>query len=330
MAILLLAAGCGSDSDSNGSGTGGMMGTAGTGGAAAGGTNGGGAGGTAGTSAMPGNIVQVASSLPQFSTLVAAVQKAELVDTLSGAGPFTVFAPTNAAFDALLTRLNTTLEAATKEDLIPVLTYHVVMGRVAAADVVNLKVATTLGGGDFRIQVEGTSVRLLFGGAAPAMVTMTDVPASNGLIHVIDTVMLPPGDLATVASGKDDFTTLVAALQRADLVDAIKAPGPFTVFAPTNAAFASLLDSNPAWESLQDIPLQTLTDVLKYHVVMGKVYSENVVTLTSANTLLTGKAISINAMSGVKLNGDTNVAATDVLAKNGVIHVIDKVLIPPQ
>ena len=327
-AMSLFAALPACDDGDDSSGTGGTGGTTvGTGGTSA--ATGGMSAATGGMAAAK-NIVEIAAGNPDFSSLVAAVTKADLAATLSGPGPFTVFAPTNAAFTALLGKLNTTLDALTKDALTPILTYHVVSGKVLAADVVKLTKATTVNGSDVRVSVMGSTVKVI-GGGGSATVTMTDIQASNGVIHVIDAVLTPPGDIPTVASGNPDFSSLVAALSRAKLVDALKADGPFTVFAPTNAAFTALLATNAAWKTLDDIPLQTLTDVLKYHVVSGaKVYSEDVVKLTKTGTLLTGKEITINAASGVKLNGSTTVTATDVLAKNGVIHVIDKVLLPPS
>lgn len=280
---------------------------------------------------QPQTIVDVAVSKPELSSLVAAVQKAELVTTLSGAGPFTVFAPTNEAFTALLSALNTSLDALTKEALTPILTYHVVPGAVKAAQVVGLKGATTVNGADIRIRVEAGKVFLTAGNGADIQVTMTDIEASNGVIHVINKVMVPPKTIPEVATANPNFSSLAAALQRANLVTALQAPGPFTVFAPTNEAFAALLASNPAWTTLNDIPLETLVAVLQYHVVPGtKAYSETVVTLPKVSTLLTGKDVTIDASAGVKLNGTTTVTATDVLASNGVIHVIDKVLLPPN
>lgn len=134
------------------------------------------------------NIVGIASSDPQFSTLVTAVKTAGLVDTLSGTGPFTVFAPTNAAFDKLPAG---TLESLLQdpEKLKAILTYHVVSGNVKAADVAKLTKATTVAGQDVAIKVDGSSVMV-----NDANVTKTDIAASNGTIHVIDTVLLPPAN----------------------------------------------------------------------------------------------------------------------------------------
>ena len=265
------------------------------------------------------DIVEIAVADDRFETLVAALQAADLVDTLKGAGPFTVFAPTDDAFD--------TLPAGTLDSLlqdIPALTdvllYHVVSGKVMAADVVALTSATTVLGKDVTVKVEQGNVYI-----NDAKVIITDIEASNGVIHVIDTVLIPPDDIVDIAVADDRFETLVAALQAADLVDTLKGAGPFTVFAPTDDAFDALpagtLDS-----LLQDIP--ALTDVLLYHVISGKVMAADVVALTSATTVL-GKDVTVMVDHGNVYINDAKVIITDIEASNGVIHVIDTVLIPP-
>jgi transforming growth factor-beta-induced protein len=137
--------------------------------------------------------------------------------------------------------------------------------------------------------------------------------------------------IAEIAAGNADFSTLVAAVTAADLAGTLSdcSAGPFTVFAPTNAAFAEALDALgiEAADLLADTA--TLTNILTYHVVAGTVLAADVVTLDSATTLQ-GAPITIEVVDGaVKLNGDTTVTATDLEACNGVIHVIDKVLLPP-
>ena len=292
---------------------------------------------------MPKSIVDIAVEDGRFTTLVAAVQAAGLVDTLNGEGPFTVFAPTDDAFAAL--------PAGTVEGLladIPALTdvllYHVVPGKVMAADVVGLNgqsAETALAGKSISIKVDGDKVIL----NDNVNVIITDIEASNGVIHVIDSVLLPPSDEAmsedamsekmdivdtAVADGR--FTTLVAAVQAAELVDTLKSEGPFTVFAPTDDAFAALpagtLDSLLLPENKQQ-----LTDILLYHVVPGKVMAADVVGLDgqSAETALAGKSIAIKVNGDkVTLNDSVNVIITDIETSNGVIHVIDAVLLPPQ
>ena len=346
----------------------------------------------------PSTIVDIAAADGRFTTLVAAVQAAGLVDTLSSEGLFTVFAPTDDAFAAL--------PAGTVEALlgnIPALTdillYHVVAGEVYAADVVNLESATTALGLDVAIRVEDGNVYI-----NDAQVILTDIQASNGVIHVVDSVILPPAyvrnngannlnyrtgpgldqqpqglfppsaiaealgrdsagewvqiaydgttgwifaelsslsveldslpvvdqTIVDIAVANSDFSTLVAAVQAAGLVDALNGPGPFTVFAPTNDAFAAALASLgiSATDLLADT--ETLTSILLYHVVEGRVLAADVVGLESATTLQ-GAPINISVRDGnVFLNDSIQVVATDITASNGVIHVIDGVLLPPQ
>ena len=231
---------------------------------------------------MAKDIVDTAVANGSFTTLVAAVQAAGLVDTLKGAGPFTVFAPTDAAFKKLPAG---TVEALLKDPakLKDILLYHVVPGKVMAADVVKLNSADTAQGKPVAIKVMDGKVMI-----NDATVVTADVAASNGVIHVIDTVILPPAEAAKAAEpmAKDivdtavangSFTTLVAAVQAAGLVDTLKGAGPFTVFAPTDAAFKKL----PAGtvEALLKDPA-TLKDILLYHVVPGKVMAADVVKLT--------------------------------------------------
>jgi uncharacterized surface protein with fasciclin (FAS1) repeats len=158
-----------------------------------------------------------------------------------------------------------------------------------------------------------------------AQIMITDIEASNGVIHVIDAVVLPETrDIVDIAVEDGRFTTLVAALEAAGLVDALKAEGPLTVFAPTDEAFAALPEGTVEG-LLADIP--ALTDVLLYHVVDGKVMASDVVELSSATTLL-GQDVSISVMDGKVMINDSVVIIPDIEASNGVIHVIDAVLLP--
>ena len=327
----------GTGGSTSGSGSGGKAGSSGAAGAAgaaagsAGAGEGGGGGQAAGSGgegggAVLGDIVDIAAGNPDFSSLVAAVQKAELVTALKGDGPLTVFAPTNAAFDALFDDLGVGLDDLSKEQLTPILTYHVVSGAVKAADVVDLTYATSLLGSDFRIKVEGGSVFL----NGDTKVTATDILASNGVIHVIDHVLLPPGDITEVAAANDSFDSLVAALTKADLIETLQGDGPFTVFAPTDAAFDEFLSDQGV--TLDDLSAEALRPILLYHVVPGKLYSEDVVEATSATTV-EGSDVTIAVTGSTVTLGDSteetaSVTAVDVLASNGVIHVIDKVLVP--
>ncbi len=272
------------------------------------------------------DIVDTAVADGRFTTLVTAVQAAGLVDALKGEGPLTVFAPTDDAF-ALLPEgtVESLLEAENIEQLKSILLYHVVEGKVMAADVVGLTSAASLLGKDLAVKVDMGNVYI-----NESKVIITDIAASNGVIHVIDAVLLPPADMmdivdTAVADGR--FTTLAAALTKAGLVETLKGEGPFTVFAPTDDAFAKL-PAGTLDTLLLDENKQQLTDILLYHVVSGKVMAADVVNLTSADTVL-GSPISIKVMDGkVYINETIQVIITDVEASNGVIHVIDAVLLP--
>jgi transforming growth factor-beta-induced protein len=232
------------------------------------------------------NIVEVAVSDGRFTTLVAAVKAADLAETLSGEGPFTVFAPTDDAFAALPAgTLDSLLLPENKQQLTDILLYHVVAGRVTANDVLGLNgksADTAFAGNQIGIKVDMGNVYL----NENVKVIITDVEASNGVIHVIDAVLLPQVkeaamekmDIVDTAIADGRFTTLVAAVQAAGLVDTLKSEGPFTVFAPTDAAFAALpagtLDSLLLPENKQQ-----LTDILLYHVIAGKVLAADVVGL---------------------------------------------------
>ena len=268
-----------------------------------------------------GTIVDIASADGRFETLVAAVVAADLASTLSGVGPYTVFAPTDDAFN----KLPEGTIAALLEDipaLTDILLYHVVLGEVLAEEVVSLWYVETLLEKDIEIRVVDGNVFL-----NDAQVIITDIMADNGVIHVIDTVLLPPesvGTIVDIAVEDGRFTTLVAALQAAELVDALSGEGRFTVFAPTDDAF-NKLPAGTIEALLEDIP--TLTDILLYHVVEGRVLAEDVVLLEEAETLL-GEKVTIRVEDGKVFINDSEVIITDILADNGVIHVIDTVLLP--
>ena len=272
------------------------------------------------------DIVDTAVADGRFTTLVAAVQAAGLVDALKGEGPLTVFAPTDDAFAALPEgTVESLLLAENLEQLKSILLYHVVEGKVMAADVTGLTAAPTLLGKDLAVKVDMGSVYI-----NESKVIITDVVTSNGVIHVIDAVLLPPADMmdivdTAVADGR--FTTLATALDKAGLIETLKGEGPFTVFAPTDDAFA-LLPAGTVENLLLEENLEQLKNILLYHVVSGKVMAADVVNLTSADTVQ-GSSVSIKVENGtVYLNDTIMVIITDVEASNGVIHVIDAVLIP--
>lgn len=317
----------------------------------------------------PGTIAElvVASASgddPQFTVLLAAVQAADPVflETLSSeelpAG-ITVFAPTDAAFADLLASLETTPEdlLANTDLLNTVLAYHVVPGYWAAEDVVALDgayIGTLLDGAALSISAGDDGVFV-----NDSQIIQTDIQASNGVVHVIDAVLVPVveektettdemmEDLGTIAdvvvasaTGDDpQFTVLLAAVQAADpvVLANLSEQGPWTVFAPTDAAFAAALDSLgiTAEELLADA--ETLTSILSYHVVPGFFTLADITTLAeSAMAMDMSSVVFASGLPGATLeiadgqiNG-INIAATDIMADNGVIHVIDGVLLPPS
>jgi transforming growth factor-beta-induced protein len=275
----------------------------------------------------PQNIVQVASSNADFSILVQALDKAGLVSTLEGSGPFTVFAPTNEAFTALFTQLGVSgINDLSAEALKPILLNHVISGNVKAADIATGYAETfnntAPGGNKVKLFIsKGSDVKV-----DESTVITADVMASNGVIHAIDKVILPPS-VVSHAINNPNFSILVEAVVKAGLVDALSAAGPFTVFAPTNDAFNALFAALGV-TGISDLTAEQLTPILLYHVVSGNVLASQVSTGT-VPTLNTSSNISVVAgSSGVQLNGSSNVVATDVQAANGVIHVIDSVLLP--
>lgn len=321
-----------------------------------------------------GNLVDVAVADGNFTVLAKLVTAAGLGETLSGPGPFTVFAPTDAAFEAAAAELGVPLDdlvntvLADPALLTDMLLYHVVDGNVPAADVVALngKDVTTLSGETWTVMVNGDAVSIQDGFGRMVNVTAVDVPASNGVIHVLDNVLegaLPASDTedqvlepaASDASPYADsydgaadktivedlvaagsFTTLVELVTAAGLAETLSGAGPFTVFAPTDAAFEAV--AADLGVNLDDL-LNTLIadpallkDVLLYHVVSGNVPAADVVGLNGKD---------VETLSGeswtVVVDGDTvtikdgygriaNVVDVDVAASNGVIHVVDKVL----
>jgi uncharacterized surface protein with fasciclin (FAS1) repeats len=260
--------------------------------------------------------VDTAVSAGSFKTLVTAVKAAGLVDTLKGKGPLTVFAPTDEAFAKLP---KDTVEALLKDlpRLRAILKYHVVPGRVMAADVARIKSAETVLGQSVAIDTS-KGVRV-----DNAKVVKADIACANGVIHVIDSVILPRADIVDVARKAGSFKTLLAAVEAAGLTDALRGKGPYTVFAPTDEAFAKL-PAGTVEALLKDVP--RLKSILLYHVVPGKILAADVAKRSEAKTLQ-GQSVRIRVSSPVRVDNAT-VIKTDVMAANGVIHVIDAVIVP--
>lgn len=276
------------------------------------------------------NIVQLAQASPDLSILVEAVVAAGLVDTLS-TGNLTVLAPTNAAFAALLTELGTTKAAllANVPLLKAVLSYHVLGQRVRSADVPLGKALVPLGGGFFKIE-SSNGLKVTDGRNRVARITATDLQASNGVVHVVDRVLLPADKgLVATAQALPDFSILVEAVVAAGLVDTLNGPGPFTVFAPTNAAFAALLGELGVGKEALLANKALLTQVLTYHVVPGRVLKAEVPVGAAIKTVQ-GQTFSVNASLQItdQRMRTSQITATDVFTSNGVIHVVDRVLLP--
>lgn len=271
----------------------------------------------------PVDIVDTAVSAGTFNTLAAALKAAGLVDALKGKGPFTVFAPTDEAFAKLPPgTVENLLKPENKQALIDILTYHVVPGAVMAADVVKVKNAATLNGQRVDVTVNGSVVKI-----DNARVIKTDIAASNGVIHVIDAVILPQtNDVVQTAKSAGMFKTLLAAIDAAGLESTLQSAGPFTVFAPTDEAFAKL-PPGTVENLLKPENREMLINILTSHVVAGRVYSEQVAGMTAASTL-SGAALPVKVGNiGVTIGG-AKVVKADVDAANGVVHVIDTVIIP--
>lgn len=283
------------------------------------------------------DIIELASGNDDFALLVRALEEAELVETLQDDGPFTVFAPTNEAFEKLLTDLDITAdELLAQPDLADILTYHVVSGKVMAADFTEGMEVTTVNGEIISFDLTADPMVNL------SNIIMTDLEATNGVVHAVDTVLIPDSfelqevdtgmmddrvtmDIVEIAAGNPDFSILVSALQEAGLVDTLKGDGPFTVFAPTNAAFENLFgELDITAEELLAQP--DLGNVLTYHVVPGKVMSGDLEDGLEAETV-NGETVSFDLTGDAMIN-DALITTVDLDASNGVIHVIDTVLIP--
>lgn len=276
---------------------------------------------------QPQTIAQIAAGDAQFSTLVSALDRVGLVSVLDGTGTFTVFAPTNAAFDALGVDLNT----LTDDQLKDILLYHVLGTSVRSTDISEgqtyASTASNSGPNGTALSVliekSGSNVKI----NNSARVTTADIEASNGLIHVIDKVILPL-DIVGHAAANSNFTELVGALGAAsgDLVTVLSGDGPFTVFAPLNSAFEAISSVTATLTPDQ------LAKVLTYHVASGNVVSGQISNGTVVTTV-NGESFTINiagsALTVTDANGNVaNIVLTDVQATNGVVHVLDKVILP--
>ncbi len=262
------------------------------------------------------DIVETALAAGRFGTLITATKAAGLVDTLKSPGPFTVFAPTDEAFAKLPKETLQSL-LANPDQLAAVLKYHVVAGRFTSGEILQVSSATTALGQEIRFK---SNEGMKFG---TADLIQKDLAASNGVIHAIDTVQIPTEDIIEVARSAGSFKTLLVALDVAQLTSVLRAEGPFTVFAPTDEAFAKL-PKGTVEALLKD--KAKLSSILTYHVLPGRFMAGDVVNLSEGKTVQ-GQSVKIDVSSGVTVDS-ARVVKTDVPATNGVIHVIDTVLLP--
>ena len=265
------------------------------------------------------SIFETADNADNFTILSQAIQDAGLEGTLDGSGPFTVFAPTDDAFNALPDGL---LESLTSEDLAQILQFHVLSGAIASGDLQATQDVESLLG-ELLLVESGNGVVV----NGSANVVAPDINASNGVVHAIDEVLLPAGfrDANIIDQARDlgNFETLLTALDNTGLTTTIKYKGDFTVFAPTDAAFNALPDG-----LLSSLSTEELAQILQYHVLSGEVFAGDLQPQQSPESL-TGEPLFISSENGtVNINSNADVATADVDVSNGVIHAVDNVLLP--
>jgi len=289
------------------------------------------------------NIVQLAQSVSDLSTLVAAVVAGNLTDTLSSPGPFTVFAPTNEAFKALPPgTLENLLKPENKKELVDVLTYHVLPQKVLSKDIKPFSVYTTVEGK--RLHASNFKGRVTVGGGSQNInVTSADNVASNGVVHIIAGVLMSGSaptpapsakNIVQLAESVTDLSTLVAAVVAGNLSDTLSSPGPFTVFAPSNEAF-NALPAGTLERLMKPENKNELVDILTYHVLPEEVLSKDLKPFQAVKTV-EGKPLHVTKWDGAVQVGASleskdlkHVLKADNVASNGVVHIIDGVLLPP-
>lgn len=273
-------------------------------------------------------VVDIIVNSDDHTLLEAAVMAADLVGTLSSDGPFTVFAPTDAAVTALAGALQISAEELLAlPNLGEILLYHVVGAVAMSGDLTDGQMITTLQGQEVTVGVSGNGIAI-----NNATVVVADILADNGVVHVINAVLLPPTPPTTtvvdIIANSEDHTLLEAAVVAAGLVDALSAEGPFTVFAPTDAAVVALTEAlQITAEDLLALP--NLGDILQYHVVAAEAFAADLSDGQTITTLLGSDVTVTISAEGVFIN-NAQVTVADLTADNGVVHVIDAVLLPPS
>lgn len=286
---------------------------------------------------QPTDILGVARNDPNLSVLAEAIEAAGLSATLRANGPFTVFAPTNQAFVNLLAELNVSKAQllANKALLTSVLTYHVLPVKATASAIPFGQPITTVQKGIFKLEPGAGTLKITDGRNRTSNVIAPDIAMQNGVVHTIDKVLLPADKnvvqtaIAANAAARPEFTILVEAVVAAGLDSTLSGTGPFTVFAPTDAAFTALLAELNITKAALLADKTLLTKVLTYHVVPSLVLKAQVpvgspITTVQRETFTVNAALAITDQRG----RSATITSTDMLASNGVIHVIDKVILP--
>jgi uncharacterized surface protein with fasciclin (FAS1) repeats len=277
-------------------------------------------------------IAALVTENANLSLLRTAVVRAGLVETLSGQGTFTVFAPDNNAFAAAGLGTEAAINAVPEATLRQILLYHVLGQEYASGSIPSATTELTTAG-DARIYVTKNTNGVFVNGAT---VITADVDAQNGVVHVINKVLMPPpGNLVQFAQSNPNLSFLVAAVVRAsqgntNVAGVLSGAGPFTVFAPTNTAFQNA--GFATVEAIQQADPNTLASILTYHVIGARVFSSDL-TEGARPATVNGANVTITLSGGAKVKGNTNatasnITATDIVASNGVVHVIDAVLLP--
>jgi len=272
------------------------------------------------------DFIKKGGKVPTFGILMSALEKTQLTSTVAK-NRLTVFAPSDDAFKSLFAALGINgINDLTAEQLKPILLYHV-LGEPVFSYQLEEGFVPTLNGAAVEVKLS-TGVMI-----NDANVIRANLKALNGALHVIDKVLLPPSkNIVEIAAGNPNFSILVQAVVKAGLAETLATGGPITVFAPTNDAVIALLGELGA-SSLDDIPVDVLSSVLLYHVVSGRVYSSDLPAGPYTVPTLNGGTFEINA-STLKIKDlnsrEANLvpALLNIQATNGVIHVIDRVILP--
>ncbi|MFY8020365.1 MAG: fasciclin domain-containing protein [Bacteroidia bacterium] len=272
------------------------------------------------------SIYEIAKADTNFSILVAGIDKAGLKTLLSGTGTFTVFAPNNAAFRKLeigIQEINEITDPEEIEELKSVILFHALGSKVKSTELSNTYVPTA-----FTVNGNGVSLKIAVNPVKinnAANVVSANIEASNGIVHVVDEVLIPP-TVVDIAVNNGSFNSLVSALDKAELVSTLEDGEALTVFAPTDKAFSDINFK------LEDFTKEALTPILTGHVLGSQVRSNQIQNNQKVTTLNKDVELTFNTTMGVKFSGgkttDISVTTADLQATNGVVHVINKVILP--